>query len=338
MTTRHPYLNGWKQGFSGAIVLTALWIPALPFPGWAETPPQPRSSSLAFFEVPRTDSIAVFEFKSRRVIKKIPLGGEVPSGEEGTGKTDDIQPGRYLYWARHGADDISVVDTLSLEVVRRIPLSVKGPGNVTVARDRHALFIPHYQEKALTIFDLRTEKQRVVRLDGYPGDIAATPQGILLITSRDSNQVLALDEATGRIAAIDVGRNPVGIAATPDGSQAYVSHDTEAVVAVIDLRDKPYRVIKRIRLAVAGGSAVASAPDGKHMLVAHCCANSSVTVLSVRSMTVQCEISLGPEGLDPVRIVFSPGGDEAFIINSGSMNISSFRLPCGSPVTENLFD
>ena len=53
---------------------------------------------------------------------------------------------------------------------------------------------------------------------------------------------------------------------------------------------------------------------------------------------MKCELALGPEAQDPVRIVFSPAGGEAFVINSGSMNISSFQTPCGKPVTENPFN
>jgi sugar lactone lactonase YvrE len=229
-----------------------------------------------------------------------------------------------------------VIDTADYRVVGRIPLKEKGPGSVTVARDGLTLYIPHYQAKAMTIFDLRKKRQRVIPLPGYPGDIAIAPRGTLLVTSRDSNQLLAVDEATGGMGAVEVGRNPVGVAVTPDGSQAYVSHDTEAVVEAVDLTAVPFHVLRRIPVHGAGGSAVAAGPDGRYVYVAHCCANSSLTVISVETMSVACELSLAPEGLDPVRIVFSPGGDEAFVLNSGSMNLSSFRPPCGKPAAENL--
>jgi len=207
-----------------------------------------------------------------------------------------------------------------------------------VARDGKTLYIPHYQAKALTIFDLKEKKQRVIPLPGYPGDIAIALRGTLLVTSRDWNQLLAVNEATGKIRTVEVGRNPVGVAVTPDGSQAYVSHDTEATVVVIDLTKRPFRIAKRIKVKGTGGSAVGAGPAGKYVYVAHCCANSSLTVISVETMSVMCELPLAPEGMDPVRIFFSPGGDEAFILNSGSMNISVFRPPCGEPVTQNLLE
>jgi YVTN family beta-propeller protein len=331
----------WSIGIAAGIALAVLSSAARPDPSLGETPSAPRPRSTVIFEIPHTDSIAVFDFETRRIIRRIDLGSEptppgegtvqAPAGPAGSG-------GRYMYWIRHHGNDLTVIDTTDYRVVGRIPLREKGPGNVTVARGGQTLYIPHYQAKALTIFDLKENKQRVIPLPGYPGDIAIAARGTLLVTSRDSNQLLAVDEATGEIRTIDVGRNPVGVAVTPDGSQAYVSHDTEATVEVIDLTAVPFHVARRIKVKAAGGSAVAAGPDGKHVYVAHCCANSSLTVISVETMSVTCELSLAPGGLDPVRINFSPAGDEVFVLNSGSMNISSFRPPCGGPVTENLFD
>ncbi len=320
------------------IALAVLSLAVRPNLIGAETASSPRPPSNIFFEVPDTDSIAVFDFETRRVIRRIDLGSEPKPPDEGARETPAAPVGRYLYWIRHSGNDLAVIDTTDYQVVGRIPLKEKGPGRVTVARDGQTLYIPYYQAKALMIFDLKGKKQRVIPLTGFPGDIAIAPHGTLLVTSRDSNQLLAVEEATGKIRAVEVGRNPVGVAVTPDGSRAYVSHDTEAVVEVIDLTAVPFHIAGRIKVKGAGGSAVAAGPDGKYVYVAHCCANSSLTVISVETMTVKCELSLAPEGLDPVRFVFSPGGDEAFVLNSGSMNISSFRPPCGKPVTENLFE
>ena len=336
--TRSPFSRFWKNGFAVSIALAVLSWVSPPFPSGAETATPPRPPSKAFFEIPRTDSLAVFDFETRRIIRRIDLGSGAPLSEEGARETFAAPGGRYIYWSRHFGNDISVIDTIHYQVVGRIPLMEKEPGNVKVAPDGHALYIPHYQAKALTIFDLTDGTQRVIPLDGFPGNIAVTTRGDILVTSRNSNEVLVVDEVTGRIRAVKVGRTPVGIAVTHDGYQAYVSHDTEAIVAIINLRKEPFRVVKRLKVGFTGGSAVAAGPDGKYVYVAHCCQNSSISVISVDTRSVRCELPLGPKGQDPVRIVFSPGGEEAFIINSGSVNISSFRPPCGKPLTENLFD
>jgi DNA-binding beta-propeller fold protein YncE len=328
-----------RRWMNGVAIPAAMAVLALLVQTAGSQPaPSPKRSSKIFIEIPRTESVAVFDFETRRIIKRIDLGSEVESpGGEGP-ESAGASSGRYVYWPRHTGNDISVIDTSDYRVVGRIPLKEKGPGNVTVAPDGHALYIPHYQARALTIFDIKEKKQRVIPLDGFPGDIAVAPRGTLLVTSRDSNQLLAVEEATGRIRAVDVGRNPVGVAVTKDGSLAFVSHDTEATVSVINLTKLPLTVAKNIKVGATGGSAVVAGPDGKTVYVAHCCENSSLTVISVDKLSVMCELSLAPKGLDPARIVFSPGGGEAFVINSGSMNVSFFRPPCGEPVAENLFD
>lgn len=319
------------------LALGFILSPAGPPASPAQSAGAPRPPSIVFLEIPHSDSIAVFDFETRRVIHRIDLESEPKNPGEGSREIPPEPGGRYVYWIRHHGNDLTVIDTSDYRVVGRIPLREKGPGNVTVTRDGQTLYIPHYQAKALTIFDLEAKKQRVIPLTGFPGDIAIAPRGTLLVTSRDSNQLMAVDEATGRIRTVDVGRNPVGVAVTLDGSQAYVSLDTEAAVDVIDLTAVPLHVAKRIPVKSAGGSAVAAGPDGRYIYVTHCCANSALTVISVQSMSVTCELSLAPEGLDPVRIVFSPTGDEALVLNSGSMNLSSFRPPCGRPHPLTLF-
>ena len=338
MMTRRHFPHRWAIGSLMVIALTILFPLADIFTQVEGSPSGLKSHPKVYIEDPVSDSIAVFEFESRRIIKRIPLEpdtGGLKGGLRGMAISPD---GDYAYWTGHESDNVLVIDTAKDEVVKRIPLTQKDPGNITIARDGHALYIPHYQARALTILNIKENKQRVIPLNAFPGDIAATGQGRILITSRDSNQLLVLDESTGRISVIEVGRNPVGIAITQDGTQAYVSHDNEGSVAVIDLTETPFHVAHRVNVKVAGGSAVAVGPDGKYVFVAHCCANSSVTVISVETQSVKCRLPLGPKGLDPVRIFFSPAGDEAFVINSGSRNISSFRLPCGKTIAENLFD
>jgi DNA-binding beta-propeller fold protein YncE len=328
-----------RRGKIGPFLSAALIALALiPRISASQSPTSPQPPSKIFIEIPRTDSIAVFDFETRRILKRIDLGAASEAPEGPGPDASAASKGRYVYWPRHNGTDIAVIDTTDYRVVGRIPLKEKGPGNVTVAPDGHALYIPHYQARALTIFNIPDRTQRVIPLDGFPGDVAVAPRGILLVTSRDSNQLLAVEEATGKVRAVSVGRTPVGVAVTRDGTLAFVSHDTEATVSVIDLSKSPLTVAKNIKVRATGGSAVVAGPDGKTVYVAHCCENSALSVISTDTLSVRCDLSLAPGGLDPARIVFSPGGDEAFVINSGSMNVSFFRPPCGKPVAENLFD
>ena len=235
----------------------------------------------------------------------------------------------------HLSASVTVIDTLKDEAVERIDLPLPGPGNIAMAPDGSALFIPHYSEKAVTVLKIPEYTTRVFKLEDFPGDVAVTRDGgTVLVTARDSDSLLAIDVLTGRVSSVQVGRNPVAIGLTQDGLEAYVSHDNAREVYVIDLTIVPFVVKRRVDVGTAGGAAVAVTPDGRYVFVAHCCANSSVSVIAIETKELECHLSLAPEGLDPIRILFTPDGSEAIVINGRSKNISVIRPPCGTPVAE----
>ncbi len=293
----------------------------------------------AYIEDPATESVAVFNLLSKSVIRQIPLEGEY-GGLRDDRRGVAISPdGLYAYMSNHRSASVSVIDTAKDEIIQKIDLSLPDPGNVSIATDGRALYIPHYLAKAITILKIPENKQRVIRLGGFPGDIVDTGNGRnILITSRNSNTLIILDVTTHRLSSLEVGLNPVAIDVTPDGKQAYVSHDNDRFVSVIDLTTSPFKVKETIDVGMAGGAAVAVTPDGQYVFVAHCCANSAVSVITARTKTITCVLSLAPQGLDPVRIIFTPDGKEALIINSQSRNISIIRPPCGEPTTQNPFE
>jgi YVTN family beta-propeller protein len=293
----------------------------------------------AYIEDPETESVAVFDLLSKSVIKKIPLEGEY-GGLRDDRRGVAISPdGHYAYMSNHRSASVSVIDTAKDEVIQKIDLSLPDPGNVSIAADGHSLYIPHYSAKAMTLLKIPENTQLVIQLDGFPGDIVDTGNGRnILITSRNSNTLIILDLTTLHLSSLEVGLNPVAIDVTPDGNEAYVSHDNDRFVSVIDLTATPFKVKETIPVSMTGGASVAVTPDGQYVLVAHCCANSAVSVITTRTKSVRCLVSLTPDGLDPVRILFTPDDKEALIINSQSRNISIIRPPCGEPTTQNPFE
>lgn len=274
-----------------------------------------------------------------KILKRIALN-ESSGGSRESPRGIVLSPdGRFAYLTHHRSATVSVIDTATDEAIRRIDLPLPEPGTIAITPEGGLLYIPHYSAKALTIINVPENTTRVIPLEGFPGDLAVTPDGrAVLITSRDSNSLLVLDPLTDRVVSVRVGLNPVGIGITPNGEEAYVSHDNARIVVVVDLKTVPFKVKGMIDVGMAGGSAVAVGPDGRHVFVAHCCANSAVSVIEVSTKTVACQLPLAPKGLDPVRIVFTPNGSEAFVMNSRSRNISTIRPPCGPPKTENPFD
>jgi YVTN family beta-propeller protein len=297
-----------------------------------------EGTSKVYIPDPVSDTVAVFNPSTHRVVKTIHLGDK-PAGRRDDPRGVALSPdGRYAYLTNHGSDTVTVIDTDQDEAVRRIALPLPEPGNIAMDPKGGVLYIPHYSAKAVTILNVPENTSRVIHLEGFPGDAAVTRDGrAVLITSRDSSALLVLDPVTGHVSSVPVGLNPVGIGVTPDGGEAYVSHDNARIVVVVDLKTMPFRVKGIIDVDMAGGSAVAVAPDGGHVFVAHCCSNSAVSVIQTSTKSVACHLPLAPKGLDPVRIVFSPDGSEVFVINSQSRNVSIIHPPCGKPRTENIF-
>lgn len=326
----------------GTVLLGAMLLLKEPF-GWGVcpvglSPAYAQETLKVYIPDPVTDTVAVFNLMTHRVIKRIPLGAKVGGPRDDPRGVTMSPDGHYAYLTNHHSGTVAVINTTKDEVIQRIALSLPDLGNIAIAPDGSTLYIPHYSAKAVTILKIPENVQRVIRLEGFPGDVAVTRNGrTVLVTSRDSRTLLALDVSTDRVSSIEVGRNPVGVAVTPDGQEAYVSHDNARVVFVVDLTTSPFKVKGRIDVGMTGGSAVAVTPDGRHVFVAHCCANSAVSVIAIQTKTVACLLPLAPRGLDPVRIIFTPDGSEAFVINSQSRNISTIRPPCGTPTTENPF-
>ena len=325
------------------LLLAAILFPERPFAAGGNSlgafPASAQKVVKAYIPDPATDSVAVFNLTTHRVIKRIFLkakAGDPRDDPRGVAMSPD---GRYAYLTASLSATVLVIDTTKDTTIQRIVLPLSEPGNIAIAPDGGTLYIPHYSAKAVTLLKVPENITRVIQLEGFPGDAAVTRGGrAVLITSRDSNSLMALDPATGRVNSIPVGRNPVGIGVTPDGLEAYVSHDNDRAVFVVDLATDPFTVKGRIDVGMAGGAAVAVTPDGRHVFVAHCCANSAVSVIATETKTVACRLSLAPRGLDPVRILFTPDGSEAFVINSQSRNISIIRSPCGTSKTENVFE
>jgi YVTN family beta-propeller protein len=325
-----------------SLCLAIAWNLQVPWMAEADSPSTIKKRPglhKAYIEDPETETVAVFDLLSKSVIRQIPLEG-ASSGPRDDRRGVAISPdGHYAYLSNHRFASVSVIDTAIDEVIQRIALSLPDPGNVSIAADGHSLYIPHYSAKAITILKIPEKTQRVIRLDGFPGDVVDAGKGRnVLITNRNSNSLITLDVTTDRLSSLEVGLNPVAIDVTPDGREAYVSHDNARFVSVIDLTATPFKVKETIDVGMAGGAAVAVTPDGHYVLVAHCCANSAVSVIAARTKSVRCVLSLAPEGLDPVRIIFTPDGNEALIINSQSRNISIIRPPCGEPTTQNPFE
>lgn len=278
---------------------------------------------------PATGDFAAFDFARRALGRRIP--SKRPADEfRGIAVAPD---GRRLYLSRLRGGSVSVIETATGKLVREIELPQREPGGLALSPDGATVYVAHYAAQAVTAVRVDGGRARTIALSGFPGDLAPTPDGSsLLVTNRDAGAVFAITLATGATEAIPVGRNPVGIAVSADGATAYVSHDNDSFVAVLALTPAGIAPRGRIETGLSGGAAVALSPDGRHVLVGHCCANSAVSVIAAATGALLCQPRLAPAGLDPARILFSPDAAHALITGAGTAAVTLLPLPCGAPV------
>ena len=164
----------------------------------------------------RDGSISAFDFKTGAKIKDVQTGKEC----EGVGVTPD---GRWVWAGNRAEDTISIIDTNSLEVTKRIP-SPGFPYRVQFTRDGKFALIPHAQASSLVIADVakqelvksiplgmtKVEKPSTAGVFPHPDNRHA------FVTVRNDNSMLVLDLVTGTtLARVDVQNSPDGVTYSP---------------------------------------------------------------------------------------------------------------------------
>jgi YVTN family beta-propeller protein len=149
--------------------------------------------------------------------------------------------GRYLLVANAYSDTISVIDTVSDQVVRTIDLGLPirvpgdkeaaygaGPVSIAVAADKDAAFVALYNANAIAVIDLKsTEKESVLGL--IP--TAYAPSSVVL-DEKDLTLIVANDKGVGT-----KGIPPQNSFGTAHGVTSYNTHQDLGTVSIITAQD-----------------------------------------------------------------------------------------------------
>jgi len=161
-------------------------------------------------------SVSAFDFRTGDKIKDVKTGREC----EGVGVTLD---GRWVWAGNRAEDTISIIDTGTLEVTRRIA-SPGFPYRVQFTPDGTRVLIPHAQASSLVVADVA--EQRIVksiplgltrvRQPSTAGVIAHPDSRHAFVTVRNDNSMLVLDLISGEtLSRVAVQNSPDGIAYSP---------------------------------------------------------------------------------------------------------------------------
>ena len=164
----------------------------------------------------RDGSISAFDFATGAKLKDVPTGKEC----EGVGVTPD---GRWVWAGNRAEDTISIVDTRSLEVVKRIP-SPGFPYRVQFTPDGTRALVPHANASSLVVADVATQTilksiplaMTKVEKPSTAGVFPHPDNRHAFVTVRNDNSMLVLDLTTGTtLARVEVQNSPDGVTYSP---------------------------------------------------------------------------------------------------------------------------
>jgi YVTN family beta-propeller protein len=161
----------------------------------------------------RDGSVSAFDFKTGARIKDIQTGKEC----EGVGVTPD---GRWVWAGNRAEDTISIIDTKTLEVTKRIP-SPGFPYRVQFTPDGKLALVPHARASSLVVADVASQaivksiKLGLTNVD-QPSTAGVFPHPDnrhAFVTVRNDNSMLVLDLTSGEtLARVEVQNSPDGVA------------------------------------------------------------------------------------------------------------------------------
>ncbi len=164
----------------------------------------------------RDGSVSAFDFVTGVKIEDVTTGKEC----EGVGVTPD---GRWVWAGNRAEDTISIIDTRSLEVVKRLP-SPGFPYRVQFTPDGTRALVPHAQSSSLVVGDVATQTlvksiplglTRVARPE-TAGVFPHPDNRHAFVTVRNDHSLLVLDLVSGEtLARVEVQASPDGVAYSP---------------------------------------------------------------------------------------------------------------------------
>ena len=189
------------------------------------------SSGLLYVTTELSNSVAVIDPKTRKII------GSIPTGQPQSHMLAISHDGKRGYTANVGPGTVSALDLVRRKTIAVIPVSGKVQ-RISISADDKLVFTSDQTRPQLVVIDTANDKVAArVTLPGLGYGTAATRNGRwLLVAIPSTNQVAVVDLKTMRVVRnIHVPAAPQEILIRPDGKMAYVSCAGSRQVAAINL-------------------------------------------------------------------------------------------------------
>lgn len=248
---------------------------------------------------------------------------ELPHGVAGS------PDGARLYFTNETLHTLDVVDSRTLKVYRRIPLS-GGPNNLSVTPDGRKIYVGIMEMPgAVDVIDARTlENVETIPVDGAIHNVYVTPDGRYAVGgSIHTSTINVIDTATDELAwklTLSSGIRPMTFDTYPDGStrNIYVQLSFFHGFAVVDFNER--QEIARIEHPPVPG--VHAHEDGLQMAPTHGLGINRNRLWSTSKVYGYAYVHALPElnevgrvfvGQHPEWITFTPDGRFAYVGAAG---------------------
>ena len=232
------------------------------------------------------DSVSVIDTKTNQVIKTIAVGAR----PRGIGMAPD---GSAVYVAVSGANHITVIDPLSLEIKGTFP-SGDDPEAFAVHKNGN-IYISNEEDAKASVIDPRSGKLVAeIEVGIEPEGVAISPDGTCaIVTSESTNMlhIIAIPEHTV-VNNILVGARPRSATFSADGKLAYATSEIGGEVKKVDVASGT--ILGKMALSddQAKPKDILVSVDGKRLYVAGGRANR-VFVLDANTLEVITSVPVG---------------------------------------------
>lgn len=241
---------------------------------------------------------------------------------EGTGPTQDVEPGQQMLavgnqgkdiYVGNLGDTVSAIDVASKTLAGEARSAMHTPSAIAISADGQHAYVAGLDGSDVRLFDLATGKPvgTPITVGAEPDGIALTPDGTrALVSNSMSNTISVIDTATGAVTAtIPVNADPQQIVMDgPDTAYVTCGGSTEELNLTND------SVAATVATYYAGGG-LALSPDGSTLYVP---VLKRVDVINTATNTLTSTISL--PGNQNYGAAISPDGTRLYV-TGGPINI-----------------
>jgi YVTN family beta-propeller protein len=286
------------------------------------------------------DSVSLIDPVTDRIV------AEIPDAEVIHGAT--VSPdGGHLYLSNESLQTMDIVDTRTLKITKRVPLT-GGPNNLSIRKDGQHVYvaITGAQGGVDVIDTVKQEKVKFIRILGGVHNTFATPDGKFIVAGSTGGAVAtvidaAIDQPIWSV-HFEGGVRPITFEANPDGSTkrmfvqitnlhgfAIVDWAQRKEVGRIKLPDIPVeqRNNEGIQGAPAHGLLI---PDGK-TLWSTSKVNSAIYAYNLADMKYLGEVKVG---LVPDWITATPDGKKMYVANAHDNTVSVVDVAARKEITK----